>query len=343
MSFTKFAQEKDAASFREAFLERIQSAVADEIEQQKIAVAQSMFGDDYQLEEETSDEELDEYLDSLSEEELEALAEEVEFTNEAVRAWIGRERDSVMRRPADQDERDKLAKDVLANRKYNKGAKIGAASGKVRRNAAGLTSSQRNTKVTRGTSISNKELGSKKFGVYDEEVEQMTEAKKPKFKVGDRVRVNLPGTPAHGHEGKVSDVWKTGQVSVRLGKPGKYVSGKWKFAPKHKGADNFGNSTTVHHSNLEHLPEEVEQIAELSNKLMQRAIDKANAKADRAYDKGHEYSGREYEDQAGRIQIGKAKRSQKKFIQRDLGSMSSAKRRKAEAKRSREPVVTNDD
>ena len=77
MSFTKFAQEKDAASFREAFLERIQSAVADEIEQQKIAVAQSMFGGEDQLEEETSDEELDEYLDSLSEEELEALAEEV--------------------------------------------------------------------------------------------------------------------------------------------------------------------------------------------------------------------------------------------------------------------------
>jgi len=76
MSFAKFAQEKDAASFREAFLERIQSAVADEIEQQKIAVAQSMFGSDDQLEEEMSDEELDEFLDSLSEEELQALAEE---------------------------------------------------------------------------------------------------------------------------------------------------------------------------------------------------------------------------------------------------------------------------
>jgi hypothetical protein len=82
MSFTKFAQEKDAASFREAFLERIQSAVADEIEQQKIAVAQSMFGSEDQLEEEMSDEELDEILDSMSEEELEALAEEVEQIDE---------------------------------------------------------------------------------------------------------------------------------------------------------------------------------------------------------------------------------------------------------------------
>ncbi len=309
MSFTKFAQEKDAASFREAFLERIQSAVADEIEQQKIAVAQSMFGGEDQLEEETSDEELDEYLDSLSEEELEALAEEVEQIDEISAKMMFKARNAAKAKGKDAQAK-RFEKAITKKTWPERKAKL----------AANL-----------------------KKKLAKEEVEQMTEAKKPKFKVGDRVRVNLPGTPAHGHEGKVSDVWKTGQVSVRLGKPGKYVSGKWKFAPKHKGADNFGNSTTVHHSNLEHLPEEVEQIAELSNKLMQRAIDKANAKADRAYDKGHEYSGREYEDQAGRIQIGKAKRSQKKFIQRDLGSMSSAKRRKAEAKRSREPVVTNDD
>lgn len=83
MSFAKFAQEKDAASFRDAFLEKIQAAVADEIEQQKIAVAQSMFGaEEQQVEEEMTDEELDEILDSMSEEELEALAEEIEHIDE---------------------------------------------------------------------------------------------------------------------------------------------------------------------------------------------------------------------------------------------------------------------
>lgn len=81
MSFTQFAQEKDAASFRTAFQEAIQSAIADELEQQKFAIAQSMFGDQIEEEydeDEMSDEELDEYLDSLSDEELEALAEEAE-------------------------------------------------------------------------------------------------------------------------------------------------------------------------------------------------------------------------------------------------------------------------
>lgn len=67
MSFAKFAQEKDAAAFREAFLEKIQAAVADEIEQQKIAVAQSMFGN---AEEEQV------------EEEPETVAEEVEQIHE---------------------------------------------------------------------------------------------------------------------------------------------------------------------------------------------------------------------------------------------------------------------
>lgn len=69
MSFAKFAQEKDAASFRDAFLEKIQAAVADEIEQQKIAVAQSMFGN---AEEEQAE----------VEEEPEAVAEEVEQMDE---------------------------------------------------------------------------------------------------------------------------------------------------------------------------------------------------------------------------------------------------------------------
>jgi hypothetical protein len=51
MSFAKFAQEKDAASFRTTFQDAIQSAIADELEQEKLAVAQSMFGSDHQLEE----------------------------------------------------------------------------------------------------------------------------------------------------------------------------------------------------------------------------------------------------------------------------------------------------
>lgn len=67
MSFTKFAQEKDAASFREAFLEKIQAAVADEIEKQKIAVAQSMFGNNEE---------------EQVEEEPEAVSEEVEQMDE---------------------------------------------------------------------------------------------------------------------------------------------------------------------------------------------------------------------------------------------------------------------
>ena len=57
------------------------------------------------------------------------------------------------------------------------------------------------------------------------------------------------------------------------------------------------------------LPEEAEQIDELSNKLMQRAIDKANERAARrARIPGQGASAREYERQAGRIQIGLDKR-----------------------------------
>ena len=55
MSFTQFAQEKDAASFRTAFQDAIQSAIADELEQQKFAIAQSMFGS--QVEEEYDEDE----------------------------------------------------------------------------------------------------------------------------------------------------------------------------------------------------------------------------------------------------------------------------------------------
>jgi len=62
MSFAKFAQEKDAASFRTTFQDAIQSAIADELEQEKLAVAQSMFGSDHQLEEEV------EQIDELNKE-----------------------------------------------------------------------------------------------------------------------------------------------------------------------------------------------------------------------------------------------------------------------------------
>ena len=234
MSFTKFAQEKDAASFREAFLERIQSAVADEIEQQKIAVAQSMFGSEDQLEEEMSDEELDEYLDSLSEEELEALAEEVDQIDE-----INYNRSSTRF--------GRLARKIVPGLGRLQAAKRSMSDREMAKDFEGARPGSVDARRANRAADKYKKIATK------EEYEQIDEAKKPKFKVGDRVRVNLPGTPAHGHEGKVSDVWKTGQVSVRLGKPGKYVSGKWKFAPKHKGADNFGNSTTVHHSNLEHV------------------------------------------------------------------------------------------
>jgi hypothetical protein len=103
------------------------------------------------------------------------MREEVEQTDEAVRAWVGRERDFAIRRPADQAERDKLASDITANRKYNKGKKIGASSGSVRKNASGLTPSQRSTRVTSGGQpINNKQLGNKQFAY--EEVEVVAEA-----------------------------------------------------------------------------------------------------------------------------------------------------------------------
>ncbi len=93
MSFTQFAQEKDAASFRTAFQDAIQSAIADELEQQKFAIAQSMFGDQIEEEydeDEMSDEEVDEFLDSLSDEELESLSEEVEQIDEISRNLLVR-------------------------------------------------------------------------------------------------------------------------------------------------------------------------------------------------------------------------------------------------------------
>jgi len=87
MSFTQFAQEKDAASFRTAFQDAIQSAIADELEQQKLAIAQSMFG--AQVEEDVADDE-----EEISDEELEALEEEVdqidEIKKETLSSYVGK-------------------------------------------------------------------------------------------------------------------------------------------------------------------------------------------------------------------------------------------------------------
>jgi hypothetical protein len=94
-------------------------------------------------------------------------AEEVEQTDEAIRGYIRKGGDNAylgvqVRRPANQAERDKLAQDIAANRKYNAGKNIGRKSGNVRANAAGMTQSQKNA-VTAFSTASNKELGPKRY------------------------------------------------------------------------------------------------------------------------------------------------------------------------------------
>jgi len=97
--------------------------------------------------------------------------------DEAIRGTIGSSKSVEIRRPADQAERDKLASDIAANRKYNKG-KIGRTSGNIRKNAAGMTDAQKLVRTLYDKSgRSNKELGPKKFP-YSEEVEQIDELKK---------------------------------------------------------------------------------------------------------------------------------------------------------------------
>ena len=104
------------------------------------------------------------------------MNEEVEQVDEAIRGTIRSLKGIMVRRPADQAERDKLASDITANRKYNKGKKIGRVSGDVRKNAAGMTDAQKLVRTLYDKSgRSNKELGPKKFP-YSEEVEQVTEA-----------------------------------------------------------------------------------------------------------------------------------------------------------------------
>jgi hypothetical protein len=87
--------------------------------------------------------------------------------NEAVRGYIkiepGKEvTGTAIRRPADQAERDQLARNLIANRKYNVGKNIGKKSGSVRSNAAGMTPSQKISTALR-SSDTPKELGPKTF------------------------------------------------------------------------------------------------------------------------------------------------------------------------------------
>jgi hypothetical protein len=86
--------------------------------------------------------------------------------NEAVRGYIQSEPGSgdgtSIRRPADQAERDQLARNLIANRKYNTGKKIGRKSGSVRSNAAGMTPSQKISTALRSPEASKK-LGPKEF------------------------------------------------------------------------------------------------------------------------------------------------------------------------------------
>jgi len=116
--------------------------------------------------------------------------EEVEQVDEAIRGTIGSSKSVEIRRPADQAERDKLASDISANRKYNKG-KIGRTSGNIRKNAAGMTDAQKLVRTLYDKSgRSNKELGPKKFP-YSEEVEQADEA----VRVVDRWYPGIPHDP----------------------------------------------------------------------------------------------------------------------------------------------------
>jgi hypothetical protein len=92
--------------------------------------------------------------------------EEVEQMDEAIRGYIksepGNEDGTAVRRPADQAERNQLARNLIANRKYNLGKKIGKKSGSVRKNAAGMTPSQKISTALRSPEASKK-LDPKEF------------------------------------------------------------------------------------------------------------------------------------------------------------------------------------
>jgi hypothetical protein len=154
----------------------------EELIRQEEAIFEAMKKMEMEDEDEGEDEIEDDETEISGKKKKDEMKEEVEQTDEAVRAWVGRERDFAIRRPADQGERDKLAKDVIANRKYNKGKKMGASSGSVRKNASGLTPSQRSTRVTSGGQpINNKELGNKQFAYEEVELDEAQKKLKPSY------------------------------------------------------------------------------------------------------------------------------------------------------------------
>jgi hypothetical protein len=123
-------------------------------------------------------------------EDEEEMEDDDEQMDEAIRGYIQSEPGSgdgtAVRRPADQAERDQLARNLIANRKYNLGKKIGKKSGSVRKNAAGMTPSQKISTALRSPEASKK-LDPKEFPympknakitpfLSKEEVEQTDEA-----------------------------------------------------------------------------------------------------------------------------------------------------------------------
>ena len=156
-----------------------------------------------------------------------ARFEEVEQVDEAIRGYIQSEPGSgdgtAIRRPADQAERDQLAKNLSANRKYNAGKKIGKKSGSVRSNAAGMTSSQKISTALRSPDAS-KELGPKKFPYMPKN------AKITPFLSKDVAEGSVPTTPKekelakhHGDPNRITfgDVIKARLKSAAAKKMGK--------------------------------------------------------------------------------------------------------------------------
>lgn len=125
-----------------------------EIEESKKMDKEDDYEDDYEdSEEEDEDEDEDE-------------GKKKDKMDEAIRGYIqsepGNKDGTAIRRPADQAERDQLAKNLIANRKYNTGKKIGRKSGSVRSNAAGMTPSQKISTALRSPEASKK-LDPKEF------------------------------------------------------------------------------------------------------------------------------------------------------------------------------------
>ena len=86
--------------------------------------------------------------------------------------------------------------------------------------------------------------------------------------------------------------------------------------------------------------EEVEQIDELKDSTVTDAIKFAKQKAKELYKKRYDRAADQFTDQAARIQSALDRKKQRLHTQADLNSMSGAKRKKARAEISREPIVT---